>query len=294
MRLSSREPISEFVNSTIPILGDLTELEILMSISPARLHILLISDPEIRHHQILRIIDFARAHNLEVWVRPQLASAFYGDLKFSNFYGHPIIKIVRTLSPVKVAIKTAFDYSLAAAGTLALLPIMGVVALAIRLSSKGPIFFRQTRVGHRCRNFKVIKFRSMVSDAEVASGPMLSSASDQRVTPLGRFLRKTHLDEIPQLFNVLNGTMSLVGPRPERPFFVERFNQQIPFYVERLSVKPGITGMAQVYGSYHSRADDKLIFDLNYIHNFSLFLDVKIIFLTLWNAFLSMFKRAQD
>ncbi|NTV51506.1 MAG: exopolysaccharide biosynthesis polyprenyl glycosylphosphotransferase [Candidatus Firestonebacteria bacterium] len=290
--LSNREPVKKHRHAGFLIFGDLSELEIFMDISPVKPDILLISDPEIRHHQILKCIYFARLHNLEAWARPQLAASFFGDLKFSHFYGHPIIKIIHNLNPFKLLIKNLFDYTLAILAALLLLPIMLCTALAIRATSRGPVFFRQSRVGLNGHEFKVIKFRSMFQNAEQTSGQLLSPGpADQRVTPLGRFLRKTHLDELPQLFNVLNGSMSLVGPRPERQIFVERFSQAIPFYSERFKVKPGITGIAQVYGSYHSRADDKLIFDLNYINNLSLTVDIKIILLTLWNAWVGLFVR---
>lgn len=206
LRLNSREPVAKMPHTVVPILGDLTELEILMAIAPPKLRIILISDPEIRHHQILKIIDFARIHNLEVWVRPQLAAAFYGDLKFHNFFGHPIIKIIRTPARLKRWTKTVFDYTAAITGLLAAAPIMLLVALLIRLTSRGPILYRQTRVGRNHRYFNVIKFRSIYADAEAESGPVLCSQHDQRVTPLGRFLRLTHFDELPQFFNILNGT----------------------------------------------------------------------------------------
>jgi lipopolysaccharide/colanic/teichoic acid biosynthesis glycosyltransferase len=167
---------------------------------------------------------------------------------------------------------------------------MLVIACLIKLTSRGPVFFKQERVGKNGKVFKVIKFRSMDVNAEKNSGPVLSDINDQRITFLGNILRKTHLDELPQFFNVLNGTMSMIGPRPERPFFVDNFVRLIPFYGDRFVVKPGITGLAQVYGSYHSKAEEKLIFDLNYIHNLGLFLDIKLCFLTVIEAVKTFFK----
>jgi len=167
---------------------------------------------------------------------------------------------------------------------------MALTALLIRLTSPGPIFFLQERVGKNGEAFKLIKFRSMYRQDGDSRIPVLSGLNDKRVTPLGRFLRRTHIDEFPQLFNVLNGTMSLVGPRPELPFFVESYSQHIPFYSDRFVIKPGITGMAQVYGAYHSKAEEKLIFDLNYIHNLNMVLDCKICLLTVVNALAGLFK----
>jgi exopolysaccharide biosynthesis polyprenyl glycosylphosphotransferase len=164
------------------------------------------------------------------------------------------------------------------------LPLMAVTAVLIALESHGPIIYRQTRAGHRGKNFTVLKFRSMASDAEKEGSPSWASVNDDRVTRVGRFMRRTRIDELPQLINVLKGEMSFVGPRPERPEFVEMLTQQIPFYAVRHSVKPGITGWAQVrysYGATVEQAVRKLEYDLYYVKNHTLVLDVLILLETI-------------
>jgi sugar transferase (PEP-CTERM system associated) len=181
-------------------------------------------------------------------------------------------------------IKRLLDLSLSLVGLLLALPVMAVVALTIKLESRGPVLFRQARLGQNGRVFILNKFRSMREDAEKETGPVWAQDRDPRVTRVGSFLRKTRLDELPQLFNVLLGDMSFIGPRPERPEFVYTLQKQIPFYMERLSVKPGITGWAQVryrYGATVEDAIEKLQYDLYYIKNLSLFLDLVILIATI-------------
>ncbi len=161
-------------------------------------------------------------------------------------------------------------------------PLIPLIALAIYLDSGCPIFFRQMRAGHKGREFELLKFRSMVQDAE-KDGPRWAEQSDSRITRIGRMLRKTRLDEIPQLFNVLRGEMSLVGPRPERPYFCDQLEKEIPFYNLRHSIRPGLTGWAQVRFRYGASLDDakgKLEFDLFYLKNMSLLVDCAILFET--------------
>jgi sugar transferase (PEP-CTERM system associated) len=177
--------------------------------------------------------------------------------------------------------KRTMDVVVAAIGLLLASPIMAVVALLIKATSPGPILYSQQRVGRHGRIFTIRKFRSMQQDAEKGTGAVWAQKNDARVTPLGRFLRKTRLDEIPQLWNALVGDMSLVGPRPERPEFVSELTRQIPFYGQRHVVKPGVTGWAQVRYSYGASVEDalqKLQYDLYYIKNMSLALDVFIMF----------------
>ncbi len=188
------------------------------------------------------------------------------------------------VTPLLRATKRTVDVILSAFGLLTFAPIGLLVALAIKLESPGPVFFRQIRVGQGDRNFNLIKFRSMCQDAEKSSGAVWAQKNDCRVTRLGRILRKTRIDEIPQLVNVLKGEMSLVGPRPERPEFVKTLKERIPYYSERHYVKPGVSGWAQVrypYGASVEDAVEKLRYDLYYIKNISILLDFKIILKTI-------------
>ena len=179
--------------------------------------------------------------------------------------------------------KRALDLIAALAGMILAVPLMILVAIAVRLDSAGPILYRQQRVGQHGRLFNLFKVRSMRQDAEAKTGAVWCAEQDPRITRIGRFIRKTRLDEIPQLWNVLRGDMSLVGPRPERPEFVESLAREIPFYGQRHSVKPGLTGWAQVSYSYAGSIDgtmEKLQYDLFYIKNLSLPLDLFIMFCT--------------
>lgn len=179
--------------------------------------------------------------------------------------------------------KRLTDLLLASVSLCVALPIMAILALLIKLTSRGPVFFCQERVDRQGRTFTLIKFRTMVPDAEKLTGPVWAQEQDPRVTRLGQFLRRTALDEIPQLFNILKGDMSLVGPRPERPHFVQQLAHQLPGYTQRLSVKPGLTGWAQVsygYGANLEDAMEKLGFDLHYIQHRSFLLDLWIMIRT--------------
>jgi exopolysaccharide biosynthesis polyprenyl glycosylphosphotransferase len=181
-----------------------------------------------------------------------------------------------------VAAKRATDVLASSVGLVLALPLMLLVALAVRLSSPGPVIYHQSRVGQHGRVFTVYKFRSMRADAEAKTGAVWAKAGfDPRVTPVGRLLRRARLDELPQLWNVLKGDMSLIGPRPERPEFVDRLRLELPGWALRERVRPGITGLAQVHDTYHSHPREKLRFDLAYVYNYSLTLDLSILVRTL-------------
>jgi exopolysaccharide biosynthesis polyprenyl glycosylphosphotransferase len=187
------------------------------------------------------------------------------------------------ISPLRQAVKRLFDLTMSALLLVCAGPLLGVLAIAIKLDSEGPVFYWQERLGRGGRPYRIHKLRTMKKDAEKLSGPVWASQKDPRVTRLGAFLRKTRLDEIPQVFAVFRGDMSFVGPRPERPFFVQQLKTQIPFFGLREAVKPGITGWAQIRFPYGSSVEDaraKLEYDLYYVQHQSLFLDLAICFHT--------------
>jgi sugar transferase (PEP-CTERM system associated) len=180
----------------------------------------------------------------------------------------------------RTAVKRVFDILCSSVLIVLAAPVMLITAIAIKLESKGPVFYRQERVGFNSNPFLVTKFRSMRTDAEQDGKPRWATANDSRVTRVGNIIRLIRVDELPQLFNVLTGDMSLVGPRPERPFFVEQLTNEIPYYAVRHSIKPGVTGWAQVryqYGSTIEDSQEKLQYDLYYVKNHSLFLDFVIL-----------------
>lgn len=191
------------------------------------------------------------------------------------------------INDFSMAIKRAMDILLALTGlAIAAIP-MGIIALTIKLTSPGPVFYKQTRLTKDKRAFEIYKFRSMVQNAEAKSGPMLALKDDPRVTPVGRWLRKLRLDELPQLINILKGDMSVVGPRPERPFFVEQYEKTIENYDKRFTVRAGLRALSHVYGRYSTDAIDRTRYDLLYVQNYSLLLDIRIILQTSRTIFLS-------
>jgi Undecaprenyl-phosphate glucose phosphotransferase len=220
---------------------------------------------------------------------PDLTADFIMRGKIEEFDGLPIITLQDSpLYGWNAALKRGLDLGLGIVGLALLSPLMGAIALAIRWSSPGPVLFRQERMGLDGRRFEMLKFRTMIEDAEKETGAIWASPSDPRVTWIGRLLRRTSLDELPQLWNVLKGEMSLVGPRPERPELIGRFRKEIPRYMLRLKVKAGMTGWAQVNGWRGNTSIEKRIeHDIFYIENWSLGLDLKVIMRSLVHGFMN-------
>lgn len=210
----------------------------------------------------------------------------YGQVRVTQIYGFPLIDVMPQLMPEwEKKAKRLLDIVASFSILIITSPIMILTAIAIKLDSKGPVFFKQERSGLNGKEFLVYKFRSMVSDAEAKTGPVWSTKDDPRITRVGKLIRKVRIDELPQMINVLKGEMSLVGPRPERPYFVDMLSKEIPYYKRRLKVRPGVTGWAQVKHKYDESIEDvkmKLNYDLFYIENMSLRLDIKIIFRTVF------------
>jgi exopolysaccharide biosynthesis polyprenyl glycosylphosphotransferase len=206
-----------------------------------------------------------------------------GSLKMTNIYGALFVELNRDVMPLwQQAIKRFLDISLSIIAVLLLLPMYLIAAVLVKFSSPGPIFFLQERIGLNNKPFQIIKFRTMYVNSE-ANGPQLSSSNDSRITPIGRFMRKTRLDEFPQFINVILGHMSLVGPRPERQFYIDQIVQHEPQYVLLNRVRPGITSWGQVKYGYAENVEqmlDRMKYDLLYINNRSIALDLKILFYT--------------
>jgi exopolysaccharide biosynthesis polyprenyl glycosylphosphotransferase len=218
---------------------------------------------------------------------PDLLQVIALRARLEDLDGVPVININEpSLQGVNALVKRAIDIMISSVALLVLgLPI-AVIAALVRLTSRGPAFFRQERMGLDGKSFSIVKFRSMHDEAEKETGPVWTQRNDPRVTALGRFLRRSNLDELPQLWNVFRGDMSIVGPRPERPHFVEQFKHRIPQYMLRHKVKSGLTGWAQVNGWRGNTALDKRIeYDLYYIENWSIRLDLKIMWLTIVKGF---------
>lgn len=230
----------------------------------------------------LKQLEFCETHFGRTFIYPSLQDMLvFRQIRLQAIAGIPLIDVTGHSQFLAYAsLKRAVDIAIAGAGLLLALPVGVVTACAIKMTSPGPIFYTQERMGLNGRRFKLYKFRSMITEAEAKTGPMWAKANDDRVTPVGRIIRKHRIDEIPQLVNVLKGDMSLIGPRPERPHFHEEFCGQWPLFDKRLSVRPGVTSLSHVLGSYDSEPEDRLRYDLMYISSLSLFTDLKILVAT--------------
>lgn len=235
--------------------------------------------------QMLGIIDRLYALNLPIKMTPDKKNVFMSRARFSNLYGDPLVDVGgSTMSEGGKNIKRVMDIVVSAVMMVLLLPVYLIVSILIKLDSKGPIIFSQERIGYHNKPFKIYKFRSMVADAEKDNKPQLSSTDDPRITRLGHVLRKFRIDELPQFWNVLKGDMSLVGPRPERQFYIDQIVTRQPAYLLVHQVRPGITSMGQVKFGYARNVDEmleRLDYDLLYIENMSLLNDIKILAYTI-------------
>ncbi len=233
-----------------------------------------------------RIVRESFDQNKEVFIVPDLYEIILTRAAMTQVHDTPVIECHdMQLTFLQHFMKRLCDLLFALVVAVPALPLLVLSSLAVRLTSTGPVIYAQDRVGFRGKVFTLYKLRTMVVDAEEQSGPVLSMEEDDRVTPVGRFLRAIRLDELPQLYNVLRGDLSLVGPRPERPYFVEQFEREIPEYKLRHLVKPGITGLAQVNGYYATNSKDKLRYDLYYLSDYSILMDMKILLLTIPTIF---------
>lgn len=228
-----------------------------------------------------KILSYLILHEKSMFLGTNFGNILRIGNRIMNIDDESIISISDfEISPENDTIKRMIDIIISSLMLVVTSPVMLITALLIKITSKGPVFYKQVRITKGQKEFEILKFRSMRIDAEDISGPVLAQAEDPRVTTVGKYIRSLRIDELPQLFNVLKGEMSLIGPRPERPFFVKQFQNENPYYYLRHTVRAGITGYAQVYGKYSTGFNNKLKFDLLYIKKYSLMLDLQILFQT--------------
>jgi Undecaprenyl-phosphate glucose phosphotransferase len=264
----------------LPLLGTLCEADEI--IRQERIDHVYVALPLEEHVKMLGIVEATNREGVEVHVVPDLLQFIALRARLENLDGVPIISLNDVpLRGFNSVLKRAIDFAISATALLGLSVPFAAIAALIKYTSDGPIFYKQERMGLDGKAFEVLKFRSMYPGAEDATGPIWARDNDPRCTPIGKWLRRLDLDELPQLWNVLRGDMSIVGPRPERPYFVEQFKHRIPQYMLRHKVKAGITGWAQVNGWRGNTSLEKRIeYDLYYIENWSVALDIKIMCLT--------------
>ncbi|HKB09998.1 MAG TPA: undecaprenyl-phosphate glucose phosphotransferase [Vicinamibacterales bacterium] len=269
----------------LPLLGTTTEAAEIAA-REAIDHLYVALPPE-QHVQMLQLIETTSRECVDVKVVPDLLQVIALRARLEDLDGIPVININDVpLQGFNSIVKRAIDVAISSAALLALTVPFWLIAALVKLTSRGAVFYRQERMGLDGKPFMIYKFRSMYDDAEAETGPVFASEQDPRRTPVGRLLRRSNVDELPQLWNVLKGDMSIVGPRPERPLFVAQFKDKIPQYMLRHKVKAGITGWAQVNGWRGNTSIEKRIeYDLYYIENWSVRLDLKIMWLTLLRGF---------
>lgn len=248
---------------------------------------------EIRKHEAVLLNDvpaqlrndllkFCYTNAIRLYMTPKLSDIVISGADKINTFDTPMLLIRGNgLNIEQRFIKRAMDICLCAIAMIIAAPIMLVVAIAIKLEDGGPVFFKQVRVTRDEKRFEILKFRSMIVDAEKAGEVLPATDHDPRITKVGRVIRATRIDELPQIINILKGDMSIVGPRPERVEHVEKYQEEVPEFVYRTKVKGGLTGYAQIYGKYNTSPYDKLRLDLTYIEEYSILLDIKLILMTL-------------
>lgn len=270
------------IEKYLPLLGNVKELPEIIEKNNVEEVILAVETRE--HNQINAILNRIENKNVVIKAIPSLYDILTGSVRISTPYDAPLIQISREpMSAFETNLKRLIDIFFSIIAIVLLIPLYLILSVGVKLSSKGPIFYVQERIGRYGKPFNIYKFRSMYVDAE-KTGPALSSKNDPRVTNFGRFMRKLRLDETPQFFNVLKGDMSLVGPRPERQFFIDQIMKKAPYYAHLQKVRPGITSWGQVKFGYAENVDEmikRLKYDLIYMKNMSLYVDFKILIFTI-------------
>ena len=273
--------VNEELKTVMPNLGSFNDLNRI--IEEQKIEEVIIAVEDYEHEKISAIIHSLDKKDIIIKITPDTRDIIFGSVKITSIFHSPLIVInSRLMEEWQYSVKRIMDISMSLIAMIILLPVYIITAIIVKTTSKGPIFYSQERIGIKGKPFKMHKFRSMYVDAE-KFGPMLSKDNDPRITPFGRFMRKVRLDEIPQFYNVLKGTMSLVGPRPERQYFIDQIVQRAPEYLLLQKVKPGITSWGQVKYGYAENVDEmleRLRYDLLYIENMSLTTDIKILLYT--------------
>lgn len=266
----------------LPMLGSWSDLRAIVKEHGIEEAIIAVESSE--HEHLSRILNLLEGCRVRVKIIPSMYDILSGSVKMTSIFGAPLIEVNKEIMPAwQFSIKRLMDIVLSVIALLVLLPIMLIIAIVVYSTSKGPILFRQERIGRFGKPFRIYKFRSMRVDAE-ADGPKLSSSTDPRITTVGRFLRRTRMDELPQFWNVLKGEMSLVGPRPERKHFIDEIVTRAPHYHHLHKVRPGITSWGQVKFGYAENVEQmvrRLKFDILYIENMSIAVDLKILAYTI-------------
>ncbi|MEK7818885.1 MAG: undecaprenyl-phosphate glucose phosphotransferase [Bacteroidota bacterium] len=253
-------------------------------IKQSKVEIIFVALPYQDHPKLIELVQSVEGKNIDIMLVPDLIDLMTSRVRTQEIEGIPFIKIKEIpLTAWNRFLKRIFDFLFSLIVILLTLPIQIIIICAIKINSHGPIYFIQRRISVDGKEFSILKYRSMRIEAEEFSGPVRASSGDSRVTAIGKFLRRTSLDELPQLINVLMGEMSIVGPRPERPFFVEQFKNEIPRYLERHRLKSGLTGWAQVNGMRGDASiSERTKYDIYYVENWSIAFDIKIIFKTIY------------
>jgi len=281
------DPKNAIDTKKIPLLGKENDIAKIIHENEVSDIVLALEKPD--HTRIISIMGQINGFPVTVKIVPDLYDVMSGLVRTQQIAGMPLMEInLEYTNWYQRGLKRILDLLITIPLLLAFIPLAIIVATFIKLESKGPIFYLQVRVGRDFRKFKTIKFRSMLHNAEDETGPKWAELNDPRITKVGKILRRFRIDEFPQFVNVLKGDMSIIGPRPERPYFVEQLSKEYPLYHRRLSVLPGISGWAQIKQSYDQNYDDirqKLKYDFYYIENISFGLDLKIMISTIWVMF---------
>lgn len=281
IHVDNKNGFSNELNKSLPNIGELSSLKEV--IQKHKIEEVIIAIESFEHENLGKIVNELDNENIIIKVIPDMYDILSGSVKMSSIFGAPLIEISREIMPAwEQSVKRIFDVSVSLFVLVAFSWVYLILAIAVKLGSKGSIFYSHERIGWHGKPFLIHKFRSMYMDAE-KDGPALSSKKDARITPLGSFLRKVRLDEIPQFYNVLIGEMSIVGPRPERQFFIDQIMQKAPHYKHLHKVRPGITSWGQVKYGYAENVEEmteRLKYDIIYIENMALGVDMKILIYT--------------